>query len=171
MGMSKDEKYDDHKLQELHSMPVTLCLRLSFPELLAMHYTIAQNPKLSNSELDSGSSNTLGGGLWPAFISTGSLGTGRSATTSDERLRSIRRGSGPLMSLKTFGTGKRNSQLRTSEVLVMLNANKTDVRTEIQSQQIAAHPIIQTSIVDDKRPFDFRRDLRRTSEGLKRHLA
>jgi hypothetical protein len=70
-----------------------------------------QNPKLSNKELDSGSSNTLGGALCPP--STGSFGIGRSATTSELRLRSIVRGSGPPKSLKTVGAGRRNSQLRT----------------------------------------------------------
>jgi hypothetical protein len=77
-----------------------------------------QNPKLSNKELDSGSSNTLGGGWCPPdFISNGNVGIGRSATTNELRLRSIDLGSGPPMLLKIVGAGRRNSQLRTADRL------------------------------------------------------
>lgn len=77
---------------------------------------LAQNPKLSNSELASGSSKTLGGGLCPPdFISKeGNFGIGRSATTRDERRRSIARGSGASRFLNAGGAGRRNSQFRTS---------------------------------------------------------
>jgi hypothetical protein len=64
-------------------------------------------------ELDSGSSKTLGGGLCPPSADSLCIGIGRSATTSELRLRSIDRGSGPPKLLKTVGAGRRNSQLRT----------------------------------------------------------
>lgn len=77
-------------------------------------YYSVQNPKLSNKELVSGSSKTLGGALCPPdFISNANLDIGRSATTSEDLLRRIERGSGLSRSLKFTGVGSKNSQLRT----------------------------------------------------------
>jgi hypothetical protein len=91
-----------------------------------------QKPKLSNKELDSGSSNTLGGGWCPPdFISNGNVGIGRSATTRELRLRSIALGSGPPILLNIVGAGRRNSQLRTVTKLAHDRSERTRQQTEI----------------------------------------
>lgn len=59
-------------------------------ELLMQYTCPSQNPKLSNKEFASGSSNTVGGPcgfIPPDFISVTTAGAGRSATTNDDPLR------------------------------------------------------------------------------------
>jgi hypothetical protein len=108
-----------------------LCIGPQTPHCYANYrFSSSQKPKLSNKEFDSGSSNTLEGGLCPP--STDSLGgVGKSATTSELRLRSMDNGFGPPKLLKIVGAGRRNSQLRTVDNLAFDENREGEELTEI----------------------------------------